>query len=510
MNKEQSKTGKVYLVGAGPGDPGLLTVKGMHTIAAADIIIYDRLVSPRLLSYARFGAELIYVGKLPQRHTLKQEEINELIVQKALEGHTVVRLKGGDPYLFGRGGEEAELLVENGVSFEIVPGITSAIAVPAYAGIPVTHRDFTSSFAVITGHEDPAKHETSVAWDKLATGIGTLVFLMGVGNLPFIMQKLMEGGRAPDTPVALVRWGTRPEQATLTGQLDNIVKKVQEADFHSPAVIIVGEVVSLREKLKWFENKPLFGKRVVVTRSRSQASVLSQRIEELGGDPLEFPVIEIVPPADYTPMDRAIDGISSYHWLIFTSVNGVESFFDRLRYQQKDIRDLKGLRLCAIGPKTKEALEEKGLIVDYMPSEYRAEAIIENLKGVLKPGEKVLLPRADIARKILSETLTAMGAEVDSVEAYRTLQGAGDAVHLREMLRDKLIHIVTFTSSSTVRNFVELLGEDSKELLAGVTLASIGPITTSTAKKLGLKIDLEAREYTIEGLLQGIVDYCIN
>ena len=503
-----AKTGKVYLVGAGPGDPGLLTVKGMHCIKAADVIVYDRLLNRRLLNYARSDAELIYVGKLPQRHTLKQEEINELLLQKAQEGHTVVRLKGGDPYLFGRGGEEGEMLVENGVSFEVVPGVTSAIAVPAYAGIPVTHRDFTSSLAVITGHEDPTKKNTSVAWDKLASGVGTLVFLMGVENLPFIVKKLLEGGRAPDTPVALVRWGTRPEQATLTGNLDNIVNKVQEAEFHSPAVIIVGEVVSLREKLKWFEDKPLFGKRIVVTRSRSQASVLSQRIEELGGEPLEFPVIEIVPPADYTPMDRSIAHISTYHWLIFTSVNGVESFFDRLRYQQKDIRDLKGLRLCAIGPKTKEALEQKGLIVDHMPSEYRAEAIIENLKGVLKPGEKVLLPRADIARKILSETLTAMGAAVDSVEAYRTLRGTADVAHLREMLRDKLIHIVTFTSSSTVRNFVELLGEDAKALLAGVTLASIGPITTSTGEKLGLKIDLEAREYTIEGLLQVIVDYC--
>ena len=510
MKKEQINAGKVYLVGAGPGDPGLLTVKGMNCIAAADVIVYDRLVSRRLLNYARPGAELIYVGKLPQRHTLKQEEINELLLNKALEGHTVVRLKGGDPYLYGRGGEEGEHLVENGVPFDVVPGITSAIAVPAYAGIPVTHRDFTSSFAVITGHEDPLKNETSVAWDKIATGIGTLVFLMGVANLPFIVEKLIAGGRAPTTPVALVRWGTRPEQTTLTGQLDNIVKKVKEADFRSPAVIIVGEVVSLREKLQWFEHKPLFGKRVVVTRSRNQASVLSQRIEELGGEPLEFPVIEIVPPSDYAPMDRAIDRISTYNWLIFTSVNGVDSFFNRLRHQQKDIRDLKGLRLCAIGPKTKEALEQKALIVDYVPSEYRAEAIIEHLRCVIKTGEKVLLPRADIARKILPETLTAMGAVVDNVEAYRTLRGAGDAAYLREMLKDKLIHIVTFTSSSTVRNFVELLGEGFKELLTGVTLASIGPITTSTANKLGLKIDLEAREYTIEGLLQGIVDYCIN
>lgn len=510
MNKEQIKIGKVYLVGAGPGDPGLITLKGMNSIAAADVIVYDRLVSRRLLHYARPGVELIYVGKLPQRHTLQQEEINALLLDKALQGCTVVRLKGGDPYLYGRGGEEAELLVENGVPFEIVPGITSAISVPAYAGIPVTHRDFTSSFAVITGHEDPDKDETRIAWDKIATGIGTLVFLMGVSNLPLIVQKLMEGGRAPSTPVALVRWGTRPEQATLTGQLENIVQKVQEAGFQAPAVIIVGEVVSLREKLKWFEHKPLFGKRVVVTRARSQASALSERLEALGAEPLEFPVIEIAEAADYAPMDRAIARISTYSWLIFTSVNGVESFFNRLRYQQKDIRDLSGLRLCAIGPKTRAALEQKGLIVDYVPSEYRAEAIIEHLSGVIEPGDRVLLPRADIAREILPETLTALGAEVDNVEAYRTLRGGGDALYLRQLLREGLIHFITFTSSSTVRNFVELLGEDVKALLAGVTLASIGPITTSTAEELGLKVDLEARSYTIEGLLQVIVDHCIK
>ncbi len=508
-NHKQNK-GKVYLVGAGPGDPGLITVKGLKCIAAADVLVYDRLAGRRLLSYARPDAELIYVGKLPDRHTLKQAEINQLLLAKALQGAIVTRLKGGDPYLFGRGGEEAELLVENDVCFEVVPGITSAISVPAYAGIPVTHRDFTSSFAIITGHEDPTKDETGLAWDKIATGIGTLVFLMGVGNLPLIIEKLLEHGRSPKTPVALIRWGTRPEQQTLTGCLEDIVEKVVQADFKSPAVIIVGDVVKLRHKLQWFENKPFFGKRVVVTRAREQASVLSERIEELGGEPFEFPVIQIAEPLDFSPMDRAIGTIHTYNWVIFTSVNGVEHFFKRLRFLGKDIRELKGLRLCAIGPSTREALEEKGLIVEYVPSEYRAEAVLEVIQDVLKPGEKVLLPRADIARKILSEALQSMGAIVDDVEAYRTLRGGADALLLRSMLEEKQVQVVTFTSSSTVRNFVELLGDGYGDLLQHVTLASIGPVTTETAGELGLKIDVQATDYTIDGLLEALQLYFID
>ncbi|MCR3922930.1 MAG: uroporphyrinogen-III C-methyltransferase, partial [Firmicutes bacterium] len=449
--------GIVYLVGAGPGDPGLITVKGLECIKKADVLVYDRLVSKRLLSYAPNNCEMIYVGKLPDRHTLRQEEINQLLVEKGCAGKVVTRLKGGDPFVFGRGGEEAKLLQAHGVSFEVVPGITSAIAVPAYAGIPVTHREYASSFAVITGHEDPTKNESSIDWNKISTGIDTLVFLMGVGNLPFIVKKLVANGRSMETPVALIRWGTRPEQSVLTGTLHDIVQKVQEAHFTSPAIILVGEVVKLRETLTWFEQKPFFGKRVVVTRSREQASELSRRIEDLGGEAWEFPAIEITEPADFGPLDEAISRLESYDWVIFTSVNGVDAFFNRLRFHHGDVRALKGAKLCAIGPKTKERLTAMCLQVDYVPSEYRAEAVLAGLRSKLHPGERILLPRADIARSILPETLQTLGAEVDNVIAYRTIHGNGDAVLLKELLADGMIHYVTFTSSSTVRNFVELL-----------------------------------------------------
>lgn len=500
------KQGIVYLVGAGPGDPGLITVKGLECIKKAEVLVYDRLASKRLLSYAPKNCEMIYVGKLPDRHTLRQEEINQLLVDKGLEGKVVTRLKGGDPYVYGRGGEEGELLRANNVPFEVVPGITSAIAVPAYAGIPVTHRDCTSSFAIITGHEDPTKDESSIAWDKISTGIGTLVFLMGVGNLPFIVKNLVDNGRPAKTPVALIRWGTRPEQRVLTGTLTDIVEKVKEAGFTSPAIIIVGDVVKLRDTLSWFEHKPFFGKRVVVTRSREQASDLSRRIEEMGGEAWEFPAIEIADPEDFGPMDAAIKELDSYNWLIFTSVNGVDSFFNRLRHHKCDIRDLKGAKICAIGPKTKERLEEMCLHVEYVPAEYRAEAVIEGLRGKLNPGEKVLLPRADIARAILPETLkNEMGADVNNVVAYRTVRGSGDASLLKELLEEGIIHYVTFTSSSTVKNFVEMLDADNlHDLLNGVKLVSIGPITSEAARDLGLKIDIEATEYTIDGLVEAL------
>jgi uroporphyrinogen III methyltransferase/synthase len=511
--KGNKKTGKVYLVGAGPGDPGLITLKGLKCIAKAHVLIYDRLISSHLLSYAHPEAWLIYAGKQPDRHTLAQGEINRLLVEWALKGYTVTRLKGGDPFLYGRGGEEAEFLSENNIPFEIVPGITSAIAAPAYAGIPVTHRNFTSSFAVITGHEDPSKNQGGIAWDKIATGIGTLVFLMGVGNLPFIVQKLVENGRSPATPAALIYRGTSPEQRAVTGCLGDIVERARSINFKHPAVIVVGEVAALRDKLRWFEDRPFFGKRIVVTRSREQAGVLAEKILELGGEPFEFPVIEILPPQNYAPLDRAIEQIHTYHWLIFTSVNGVKFFFERLRYHKRDIRDLKGLHLCAIGPRTRETLEEKGLLVEYVPPEYRAEAIIKGLAGVLKAGEKVLLPRAHMARKVLPEKLASLGAVVDSVETYRTVRGNGDVELLRQMLEKKMIHAIIFTSSSTVTNFVELLagngerGDYLQQMLEGVTLASIGPVTTETSRKEGLRIDVEASEYTIDGLLAALLAF---
>lgn len=502
-----NKKGTVYLIGAGPGDPGLLTVKGLDCIKRADVIVYDRLAGPRLLDQRRPDAECIFVGKQPDRHTLTQGEINQLLVEKAMQGLTVARLKGGDPFVFGRGGEEAEELARHGIPFEIIPGVTSAIAVPAYAGIPVTHREFTSTLAIITGNEDPTKETSNIEWSKIATGVGTLIFLMGMGNLPGIVEKLLQYGRAPQTPVALIRWGTRPEQKTLVGRLDNISRLAREHDFKNPAIIIVGEVVQLRDKLSWFENKPLFGKRVLVTRSREQASELSRAIERLGGEPVEFPTIAIAAPEDNAPLKNALANLSHYNWIIFTSVNGVKYFFDTLEQLNGDVRDLKGINICAIGPQTGKALQKMALKVDYIPTEYRAEAIVEGLKGKLSAGDRVLLPRADIARKVLPEALSRMGIQVDEVTAYRTVVGTGNAEMVRDMLVNGSIDLITFTSSSTVRNFINLLGTANPgELVNNARVACIGPITATTARDLGLPVHIEAKEYTISGLLQAILD----
>lgn len=497
--------GYVYLVGAGPGDPKLITIKGSECIAKADVLVYDRLASRRLLSLARPDCELIYVGKSPDRHTLRQEEINQVLVDKGLEGKVVTRLKGGDPFVFGRGGEEAEALLAADIPFEVVPGITSAIAVPAYAGIPVTHRDLTSSFAVITGHEDPTKNETALHWEHLANSHGTLVFLMGMENLPLIANKLMENGKASTTPVGIIQWGTRPEQRTLVGQLDNIAQKVKEQGFTNPSIIIVGEVVSLREKLQWFEKKPLFGQRIVVTRARHQASELSQAIEALGGEAWEFPTIEIAPPSDSSHLLKAFAELKSFQWLIFTSVNGVDAFFAELRKQGQDIRDLIGLEIAAIGPATQAALEKRGLRVAFVPEEYRAEKVVEGLSGRVVSGQRVLLARAEEARDVLPESLKAMGVEVWDVPVYKTILGGANRAELKRLLREKEIHTVTFTSSSTVRNFVTLL-EGEISLLDDVKLYSIGPITSATARELGLKIFKEAAQYTIGGLVEVLLE----
>lgn len=498
--------GMVYLVGAGPGDPGLLTIKGKECIAKAQVIVYDRLVGPSLLDYADEKAELIYVGKSPERHTLQQEEINALLVDKAQEGKIVTRLKGGDPFVFGRGGEEAEVLVKAGIPFEVVPGITSAIAVPAYAGIPVTHRDFTSTIGIITGNEDPTKDDTNIDWAKISTGLGTLIFLMGMRNLPKIVDRLLAHGRSPKTPVGLIRWGTRSEQETLVGELENIVTKAQEANFSNPAIIIVGEVVGLREQLQWFENKPLFGKKIIVTRAREQASILAKKLQDLGASVWEFPTIAIEPPEDWQPVDQAIDNLGEYQWVIFTSVNGVKTFIDRLLSVGKDVRALLGTKICAVGPKTRDALTKLALRVEYMPDEYVAEAIIAGLQGRVKPGDKVLLPRADIARQSLPLALEQMGAHVNDVTVYRTVKWEDKNEELLATLRAGEVNLVTFTSSSTVRNFVEAIPESQREeLITGLTLASIGPITTRTAQELGLKIDVMAEKYTIEGLIQSIL-----
>ncbi|MEW5920896.1 MAG: uroporphyrinogen-III C-methyltransferase [Bacillota bacterium] len=504
----QKKRGMVYLVGAGPGDPELITVRGLKCIARAEVLVYDRLASPGLLHHAPSRCELVYAGKGPGAHTLKQAEINAILLARAREGRIVTRLKGGDPFLFGRGGEEAEYLAEHGIPFEVVPGVTSALAVPAAAGIPVTHRAYTSSLAIITGHGDPRKHGMDgVAWDKLSTGAGTLVLLMGRANLAEITQKIMENGRSPRTPAALISRGTMPQQCTLCAPLGEIAAQAEQAVLPPPAILVIGEVVKLRQKLAWLEQKPLFGCRVVVTRPREQAAALADAIAELGGEPLVIPLITIAPPVDTAPLDRVIREISSYDWVIFTSVNGVKYFWERLRCLGRDIRGLKGARLCAIGPATCAALEGKGLRVDIVPSAYRAEGLLERLKDEIKPGEHVLLPRAAAARPLLPRALASLGARVTHVEAYRTLPGKGDVSLLRSLLRERDVQVITFTSPSTVRQCLVLLGSEAGELLQGVTLASIGPITTAAARSLGLEVDVEADEYTIDGLVKALLKW---
>lgn len=500
------KNGRVYLIGAGPGDPGLLTIKGKKILEKADAVVYDHLVGDRILAFVNPRAELIYVGKISGQHALTQDKINELLVEKASQGKAVARLKGGDPFLFGRGGEEALFVRENGIEFEVVPGVTSAIAVPAYAGIPVTHRDATSSFAVITGHEKPGKTASSVKWKEIANGVGTLVFLMGVENLGFITFKLIENGRDPNTPVALVRWGTLPEQEVLTGTLENIVEKVKESSFKPPAIIIVGEVVDLRKNLSWIEKKPLWGKRIVVTRSRKQASVLADRIMELGGEAIEFPTIEISKENDLSDLYNCFSHIEDYSWIIFTSVNTVDIFFSELSSRGLDIRDLKGIKICAIGPVTKEKLQSKGLQVDILPKEYKAEGIIEELGENIKLGQMVLLPRARGARGILPESIRQMGAQVDEVYLYQAVPAASISSSTRNSIINGQVDVITFTSSSTVTNFVTMIGSENIRRIADqVKVACIGPITAETARKHGFTVDILARQYTIDGLVEAIL-----
>ena len=502
----------VYLIGAGPGDPGLITVKGLDCIAKADVVVYDYLANPRFLDAADPNAEIIYVGKKGFDEHVTQDQINDLLVAKALEGDgkVVARLKGGDPFIFGRGGEEALALVDAGVKFEVVPGISAGFGAPAYAGIPVTHRGYTTDMAFVTGHEDPTKGTSDINWPKLATAVGTICFFMGVKNLPNIVENLVANGRPATTPVALVRWGTTPRQEVLVGTLEDIAEKARVAKFKAPAITIVGEVVKLREKLHWFEDKPLFGKTVVVTRSREQASVLTSRLEELGAEVLEFPTIKVVDPESWQPLDDAIRHIADYGWLVFTSVNGVGRFFDRLEYADLDARALAGAKVAAIGPATAAACIERGIRPDYVPEEYRAEGVLEGfLERGVGEGTRVLIPRALEAREVLPDTLRERGAVVDVVPAYRTVLGAGEGPVL-DRLADGTIDAVTFTSSSTVRNFVELAkGIDVASVMKDVLIASIGPITSDTIRELGLTVGVEASAYTIPGLVDAVCEsYC--
>ena len=498
--------GKVYLVGAGPGDPGLITVRGLQCLEEADVVVYDRLIDHRLLEQARAGAELVFVGKGPRQRTMEQEEINQLLAERAQEEKVVVRLKGGDPFVFGRGGEEALALAQSGVPFEVVPGVTSAIAAPAYAGIPLTHRKLASSFTVVTGSEDPAKEDSSVQWDVLAATGGTIVVLMGWESLGSVVESLSHEGMDPSTPVALVRWGAEPYQSTVVGTLENIVQRGKDAGLSPPVVAVIGEVVKLREQIRWFDNRPLFGKRVLVTRSRSQASVLSEMLAQEGAEPVEVPTIEISPLDDQSLLDDAIKRLDSYQWVIFTSTNGVEALFNRLAALGLDARSFAGARVGAIGPATAHSISQRGICADFVPREYVSEAVIKGLEGMGLEGARVLLPSADIGREALADGLTQLGAQVDQVSVYHTIAPQDSGPRVKTLLSDGKIDVATFTSSSMVRNLISLLNGDPTAL-RGAVIGCIGPITAATAKEMGLQVDVMARQYTVEGLVEALKEY---
>lgn len=509
MNHREIQTGKVFLVGAGPGDPKLLTLRGKECLESADVILYDNLANPVLLHHAPPQAEKIYVGRCGRGAYADQDDVNRLLIEKARQGKRVVRLKGGDPFVFGRGGEEAEVVAEAGLPFEVVPGVSSAVAVPAYAGIPVTHRTIASTVTFVTGHEDPIKGETMLEWPRLATADGTLVFLMGMKNLPSIVQKLSAEGKAHDTPVALIRWGTYAGQRTVIGTLGNIVEKADAANMEPPTVIVVGPVVHLRERLNWFETRPLFGKRLLVTRSREQASALSDLLAAYGGEPVECPTIQIVPPESWQELDEAIIHLHEYQWLVFTSVNGVQSFMARLPNHRRDMRVLSGLRVCCIGPRTAEEAGRYGVQADLVPSEFQAEGLINAMKTAGVDNQRVLIPRAAIAREILPEQLRAAGADVQVVTAYRTIAPQVEAENLKDRLRRGDIHIITFASSSTVRNFCRLFEsrDELNKLTEGTIIACIGPITAQTVEEFGLPVGIVATQNTIPALVQAIVHH---
>lgn len=518
--------GTVSLIGAGPGDPGLITVRGMERLRSADVVVYDRLAHPALLQYVRPDAELVYVGKASAAHFMKQPDINALLIDRASQGKSVARLKGGDPFVFGRGGEEAEECRKAGIPFEIVPGVTSAIAAPAYAGIPVTHRDAASSFAVITGHErDDAKEsgtrlpgaaEGRRDWSKIAHAADTLIFLMGVEALPEITSRLLENGRDSETPVALIQWGTWTKQRVVTGTLTTIVDEVQKAKLTPPAVCVVGEVAKLREHLAWFDDvaeRPLFGKRVLVTRAREQASALSDLLREKGAEPVEFPVIKIARLADYAVLDERLQNLQEYDWILFTSANAVSMVAERLAALHRDARAFGNLRIAAIGPATADALHQQlTLHADYVPTEAVAEAVLAQWPDQDMHGRRVLLPRAAEARELLPDKLRERGATVDILPAYETILDASAAESLREGLANGEIDILTFTSSSTVRNFVQAITEGRTDLLPALlgdaTIAAIGPITAETAREFGLSPHIVAEEYTIPGLVVALEEYC--
>jgi uroporphyrinogen III methyltransferase/synthase len=500
--------GKVWLVGAGPGDPGLLTVKGSKAIASADAIVYDRLANDSLLSLARAECERVYAGKAAGDHTATQAEINELLIGLAREGKQVVRLKGGDPFVFGRGGEEAEALRAAGVTYEVVPGVSSAIAVPAYAGIPVTHRGLASSFAVVTGHEDASKSDTSVDWNALAAGADTLVCLMGLQTLGATVERLRSAGMAPDTPAAVIGSGTLPSQRTVAGVLDDIVERVQRSGVASPAIAIFGDVVRLHERLKWFEDRPLFGKRILITRTLEQSSALRSALEELGAEVLELPTIELVDGVSPQILASVVEALADgeYSWVVFTSANGVRRFFSAVYEQGRDARAFHDSKVAVVGPATAEVLREYGIHADTMPEEFDGGSLGRALAGHDLSRRRILVARAEAARPELVQALRLRGAEVEEIPLYTTeVPRNPDPAILAEIQAGR-IDVVTFASSSSVRNLSKMLG-GAMESLKSAVVACIGPLTAETAVRCGLPPQVVPAQHTIPGLVEALTEF---
>ncbi|MDL2313589.1 uroporphyrinogen-III C-methyltransferase [Desulfovibrio sp. OttesenSCG-928-C14] len=493
---------KVYLIGAGPGDPGLFTLRGKEILGRADVVVYDYLANSAFLDFVRPDAEVIYAGKKGGDHTLSQEEINELIVKKARSGKMVARLKGGDPYLFGRGGEEAEELVDAGVDFEVVPGVTSGIASAAYAGIPLTHRSFASSVILATGHEGVGKSESALNWDALAKSGSTLVFYMGMKNLPEICSRLLAAGLPARTPAAVVRWGTTPRHESLVSTVKQLPADVDKQGFTAPALIIIGKVVKLREKLNWFEKRPLLGRNIVVTRAREQSSEIANLLAAYGANVIQFPTIEIKKLDDYSEVRKVLNYLGSYDWVAFTSANAVRFFWDQLYAIGKDSRALSSCKVAAIGPATAQALKSRGVRADFVPERFVAESVVKGLSAIGVKDKRILIPRARAARDVLPEQLGAAGACVEVLPMYETVPSEARKDEVLELLEAGRLDCITFGSSSTVDNFMDLVAPALLKEHQELRYACIGPITAKTLEKYGLVCDFQPTDYTIPALVE--------
>ena len=497
--------GFVSIVGAGPGDPNLITLAATNRLGMADVILFDRLVNGKILDFSKPNAELLNVGKIPNENQNDQDYINDLMMKNAIMGKFVVRLKGGDPFVFGRGGEEAEFLRANCIPFEIVPGITSAVAVPAYSGIPITYRGIASVVTVVTGNEDPSKISTDVKWDLLAQQNGTIVVMMGLQNISRIVEVLIKNGRSPNTPIAITENGSLPNQRTVVGTLADIVSIVSRETIHSPVIIVIGDVVNFIENIRWFDRKILSGRKILITRASNQASRLSELLNQLGANTVELPTIEVRHVENDSYLDKALYDLKKYQWIIFASVNAVESVFGRLYEMGQDARCLANSKVVAIGQGTAEILRTKGIVADVVPREFHSQGLIGALKDQGIDSSRILLPQGDISPDNLIQAFNKLGAVVERVVAYNTVTPNLTSAYVKNIF-NKGIDVATFTSSSTVRNLILSINKDIS-VLSGVTIACIGPVTASTAKEFGLDVEIVAKEHTISGLVRAIEEY---